>query len=43
MAETFLWAGVADGSVQTFCPLVGDLLDVRTVTAMELPVGAQVH
>ena len=43
MVETFLWAGVTEGRIQTFCPVVGDLLDVRSVTAMELPNGAQVR
>ena len=40
--ETFLRAGIADGTVQEFCPHVGDLPDSRTVTAMEIPVHARV-
>ena len=39
-AETFRRAGIADGSVQEFCPFVSDLPDLRTVAAMEMPVHA---
>ncbi|MGB1776410.1 MAG: hypothetical protein ACPHGV_08745 [Synechococcus sp.] len=42
MAETFLGAGIADGTVQEYCPRVGDLPDTRSVTAMEIPVHARV-
>ena len=41
MAEIFLQAGIADGSVQDYCPYVRDLPDTRTVTAMEIPVHAR--
>lgn len=41
MAEIFLEAGIADGTVQDYCPYVRDLPDFRTVTAMEIPVHAR--